>query len=82
MRETVLIRFPAQITIRVQSIIQLFADEPEVVLDLFVQCLGMLHAYTGLPSGEKSQAELDADRRALYGGVAGQAMKRIVRGPY
>lgn len=86
-RETALLRFPRKAALEVEDIFVL-ADaacerfERENLTYVLVECVAMLHAYTGLPTGDLSPADRAAQESILRGGVAGEAVARIMRGPW
>ena len=80
--ETSLLRFPGKIAAEVIEISDFVAQEREPLFEEFAQCVAMLHAYTGLPTGELSQEHQAARLRVLRGGTAGEAVARIMRGPW
>lgn len=86
-RETALLRFPREIALEVQEIFALLdiardQEDRDEMFEEYVQCVAMLHAYTGLPNGELSKEDQMAQERILRGGAAGEAVTRIMRGPW
>lgn len=79
--EAVLFRFPRHIAGEVRRILERASDDESFLFEEFVQCVAMLHAYTGLALGEKTPAELDNDFRLLRGGLTGEVLDRITLGP-
>lgn len=78
--ETVLYRFPRDVSDKVREIIKLVDTEKNCNSADFVQCVAFLHAYTGLPLGEKSASQLQHDNQILNGGVLGDVMTKITKG--
>ena len=79
--ETILLRFPRNVADEVRIILAQAEDGPDDLTEEFVQCVAMLHAYTGLPSGMKTREEQNQDTRILRGGTAGEILDRITLGP-
>lgn len=79
-KETFLLRFPRNVADEVRTILAQVEDGPDDLTEEFVQCVAMLHAYTGLQSGVKTQEEQDQDNRVLRGGRAGEILDRITLG--
>ena len=80
--ETSLLRFPGKVAAEVIEISDVVAEGREPLFEEFVQCVAMLHAYTGLPTGELSQDQRATQERILRGGAVGEAIARIMRGPW
>ena len=79
--EAVLFRFPRHIAENARRILEIAREDPSCLFEEFIQCVGMLHAYTGLALREKSQIEIDNDLRMLRSGVMGEILDRITLGP-
>lgn len=77
LRDTVLMRFPIEIAVEARRCLDATALSGWQDHDRFVQCVAMLHAYTGLPSGEKSASEIAAERVILESGAAGRLIRKI-----
>ena len=80
--ETRLMRFPSKVAGEVLEIVGLVAEAREPMLEEFVQCVAMLHAYTGLPIGELSREDRTTRQHILSCGLAREAVARIMRGPW
>ena len=80
--DTDLTRFPPAIADGVREMLLEVGSGPEDQYCDFVQCVAMLHAYTGLPSGEKSEDELARDARLFRDSPVGEALDRITLGPW
>lgn len=80
--ETRLLRFPSKVAAEVLEIARQVAAAREPMFEEFVQCVAMLHAYTGLPIGELSRKDRATRQHILSCGVAGEAIARIMRGPW
>jgi len=71
--ETTLFRFPQEAVGAAREIMGMINDDDEDSLEPFIQCVAMLHAYTGLPAGEKS-AEQFARDMVLVSTAEGKAL--------
>lgn len=80
--ETRLLRFPSKVAAEVLEIVSVVAEAREPLFEEFVQCVAMLHAYTGLPTGELSREDRATRQHILSSGAAGEAVSRIMRGPW
>ena len=79
--ESILLRFPRNVADEVRTILAQVDGGPDDLAEKFVQCVAMLHAYTGLSSGKKTQEQQAQDNRILRGGRAGDILDRITLGP-